>query len=174
MGTLDVVLVPSPLAASNCCEDLPPRDAQAQTAQVLRLRPGRIRLTEYRFRSVERGCCQPRQRPSLLRPSMCQACRRIDVCFWRLAADVRTADMGRKAVRPYGLPHLPRSSSKMRDDQPPSPSSGCTGAPGKIFCRLPEMILSPSLMPFVSVTRSPSVGPKATTRCSTRLSLPTT
>lgn len=97
MGTLDVVLVLSPLAASNCCEDLPPRDAQAQTAQVLRLRPGRIRLTEYRFRSVERGCCQPRQRPSLLRPSMCQACRRIDVCFWRLAADVRTADMGRKA-----------------------------------------------------------------------------
>lgn len=54
------------------------------------------------------------------------------------------------------IPHAPVSKTAAR-----SAAAGIerlNGCPGNIFWRLPEMILSPSLMPLVSVTGLPSVG----------------
>ena len=45
-------------------------------------------------------------------------------------------------------------------------SSGFTNAPGPTFCRLPQITPSPSETPVNTATRSPSLGPSDTSRCS--------
>lgn len=116
----------------------------------------------YRDRDADQWLPGPQCHHPVLRGQSVDRRRSVAVPY-RPARDLFTAHISAFAGQPHG-----------RQDCPSPSPSGLTGAPGKTFCRLPDMMRSPSATPDVSVTRSPSAGPRETTRCSTTLSLPTT